>query len=143
LRRFRALRGWIVGGSAALGVAAFIAIQPPATLTASETDRFMADLMQLPLIVYDSPARVEQWRRRCSAALHPPTSRQRQAVASLVALVKKRPDHRPVADASRSPATVTAIVAIHADHIVTCRHHVPTIPRGWGVIAGELRHAAG
>lgn len=85
-------------------------IQPPASLTPAETDAFYRDTMQLPLIVYDNPAGVAQWRRRCSAALHPPSPNQRQAVARIVHLVGSRPGHRLVVAASQSPRTVREVV---------------------------------
>jgi hypothetical protein len=128
--------------AAAVLVGGFVVTQRPASLTLAETDSFSRDLMQLPTIVHDSPAGVAQWRRRCGAALHPPSPNQRQAVTHIVDLVSSRPGHRLVVDGGQSPPTVRTVVLRKADDIAECRRHVSTIPFAWVGVERRLRTAA-
>ena len=136
-------RAWIGPAVvAAIVVGGFVVIRPPATLSIEDTDAFHTDLRQFVTIVYDSPAGVAQWRKRCKGALKPPNTRQRAALADIVTLVRSRPDHLLVVDGNRPQPTVRDVVIYQANDLRQCRAEVATIPPAWRDVEHELRAAA-
>ena len=119
-------------------VGAFVAIQPPATLTCAQTDAYLQQCRRLS-------TQSRRRRQMAPAMLGIRPSSEREATAggrTYRRSCQRATAHLLVVDGGQEPATVRAVVRYRAYDLAECRRRVPETPASWSARESQLRDAA-